>query len=470
MTAGDPEARTRGRSGGRPGTRAARFAAQFVIYAALTSAFLQLDLFGIDTKLDRHSSDIINLVAGPFYPVAGRSQMSVVVLDEVTVRARRTTTRPKLSLHAEVLYWIRQFRPKAVMLDMYFIDPRVDDKTMPLLLGEIEEYADAGIPLYLVAPPAGSESLPEIDELVRRKGDGVRFVPGPFGTDDDHVDRSYLVKAPLDGPPVYTASFRIYHSLFAPALGEIDPAGRDDDRMALFWGTQAEWTNARWQEDCANVVSNPLTRLRKAVFDPVALRKTCFYTPTIPTAELLTAEDDNDPDVPHLIRDRVVFYGTYLRGSQDVAVSPAHGRLPGVMLHAMALDNLISFEGRYLGDRLADIGGLRLTGTHLEHLLAWLLVALVLAYRWLRTSWPEADNLGWTLTRYWLDISLVGLVAVLVSGVALFALAAFQLAPINWIGLFGLFALVGLLSRFEVLEKIGAALPGWLGRWFPTAP
>lgn len=39
--------------------------------------------------------------------------------------------------------------------------------------------------------------------------------------------------------------------------------------------------------------------------------------------------------------------GADLKAVGDNAFSPLHGRLPGVHVHAMALDNLISFNGRY---------------------------------------------------------------------------------------------------------------------------
>ncbi|WP_250515474.1 CHASE2 domain-containing protein [Caballeronia sp. INDeC2] len=44
---------------------------------------------------------------------------------------------------------------------------------------------------------------------------------------------------------------------------------------------------------------------------------------------------------------KVVMIGTSLRYSNDIVVSPLHDRIPGVFLHAMALDNLLTSNGHY---------------------------------------------------------------------------------------------------------------------------
>ncbi len=43
---------------------------------------------------------------------------------------------------------------------------------------------------------------------------------------------------------------------------------------------------------------------------------------------------------------RVIFYGGALQGAQDKIYTPVNDLLPGVFVHAMAMDNLITFHGR----------------------------------------------------------------------------------------------------------------------------
>jgi hypothetical protein len=54
----------------------------------------------------------------------------------------------------------------------------------------------------------------------------------------------------------------------------------------------------------------------------------------------------NDDDLSQLIPGHVIFYGGALQGAQDKSFSPVNGLQPNVFVHAMALDNLITFNGK----------------------------------------------------------------------------------------------------------------------------
>ena len=57
------------------------------------------------------------------------------------------------------------------------------------------------------------------------------------------------------------------------------------------------------------------------------------------------------------LRDAVVLYGADLAGLADTVVPPTHVKLPGVYLHAMAFDNLLTDQGDYrrsLGDKIGS--------------------------------------------------------------------------------------------------------------------
>ncbi|MDM0119347.1 CHASE2 domain-containing protein [Variovorax arabinosiphilus] len=55
----------------------------------------------------------------------------------------------------------------------------------------------------------------------------------------------------------------------------------------------------------------------------------------------------SDAEVTDAIANKIVFLGADIVGAADKIVSPVNGVLPGVHAHAMALDNLITFDGRY---------------------------------------------------------------------------------------------------------------------------
>src|SRR5215472_8943968 len=86
-----------------------------------------------------------------------------------------------------------------------------------------------------------------------------------------------------------------------------------------------------------------LRRIYLAFFDTNAVKSPCPYNAVIPVVSL---EAGNDDDIPKLIENRVVFYGGALQGAQDKVYTPVNDLLPGVFVHAMAMDNLITYRGK----------------------------------------------------------------------------------------------------------------------------
>ncbi|GJH18407.1 CHASE2 domain-containing protein [Caballeronia novacaledonica] len=79
----------------------------------------------------------------------------------------------------------------------------------------------------------------------------------------------------------------------------------------------------------------------------------CAYHRTVIAGEMDNLDDDERTDA---FSNRVVMIGTALDDGGDTVVSPLHDRLPGVYLHAMALDNLLAWNGRYVEDREPALG------------------------------------------------------------------------------------------------------------------
>jgi CHASE2 domain-containing sensor protein len=66
-----------------------------------------------------------------------------------------------------------------------------------------------------------------------------------------------------------------------------------------------------------------------------------------------------DADMAQVLQGRVVLIGTQLSGAGDLVSTATHGQLPGVYLHATALENLLTMGSRF--ERI-DVGGIvRLT-------------------------------------------------------------------------------------------------------------
>lgn len=83
----------------------------------------------------------------------------------------------------------------------------------------------------------------------------------------------------------------------------------------------------------------------------------CIHVPAVPALALMSADPAVTTPLANLIRDKFVMIGEGLTGSSDLVRTPISGTLPGVFLHAAALDNLMGFEGRYRSEapRLAAL-------------------------------------------------------------------------------------------------------------------
>src|SRR5207245_3012880 len=68
-------------------------------------------------------------------------------------------------------------------------------------------------------------------------------------------------------------------------------------------------------------------------------------TQTITVAHLLGSS--GDADVARVLKNGAVFYGAAFNLTGDRVVSPVFEEMPGVYLHAMAYDNLVTFRNEY---------------------------------------------------------------------------------------------------------------------------
>ena len=75
---------------------------------------------------------------------------------------------------------------------------------------------------------------------------------------------------------------------------------------------------------------------------------------------------------------RVVFYGGALQGAQDKSFTPVNGLQPNVFVHAMAMDNLITFEGKP-EQNVMTIGGYTFSNNPAQ-VLAIIPVILILSW------------------------------------------------------------------------------------------
>ena len=321
----------------------------FVALVLFGFALLQIVLnpFGFSDLTQRYTQDISNLlITGPYlYPATGRGQVTVAVVDEATLHDLQMPWPWNYSAHARALDALLAYKPKAVVVDFLFVDSRPDD-SLSELVEEIARYKKAGVPLYFeggidlpfgeapLRPELARTGVPILDPSIETYDGVVRQYPSSgrcFGR-AGLAPGQCLSLAPQVYKDIYPA-----HPL-EPLNGEIE----------LVWGTRTAPFNVTYNSRTSPLPCNDDTsfwlRIYRAFFDKKTAVGRCPYNNYVPVEALMAGGYDDD--LPNLIPGHIVFYGGALQGAQDKSFSPVNGNQPNVFVHAMALDNLITFEGR----------------------------------------------------------------------------------------------------------------------------
>ena len=361
----------------------------FLVVALLGFASFQIWMnpFGFSDLVQRYAQDISELlITGPYlYPTTGRDQVSVALIDEDTLHALDMPWPWTYGQHARALEALRAYKPKAVIVDFLFVDTRPDD-TLPELVEEIHRYRDAHIPLYF----EGGTELP-FGEFPLRPELAATGVPvlDPSILIYDGVARQYPAegkclgaKANI-GAPCKSLALQVYSDVYpAHRLAPLN------GRVELVWGTRTNPFNAKWlrltgedgeKYSCDRGIGG-LRRIYLAFFDTSQVRSLCPYATEVPVQSLMMGTDD--PDFPKLIPGHVILYGASLQGAQDKSYTPVNGLTPSVFVHAMALDNLITFDGRPQ-QNVVSIGAVTLASNPVQ-IIAVVPVILILAWFHLR--------------------------------------------------------------------------------------
>jgi hypothetical protein len=347
------------------------------------------------------------------YGRGAQARILVVDIDRVALEASNQPWPARYDYHARNLALLARLppaqRPKVVFVDIIFAHPREEAQFARLPEQLCALYA-AGIKVFLAAPPdaPGARLREGIEDL--RDADGtpcfgkVSVVQSPDAA--DRVAWQYPLRhTPPDSAPLPAAALAIHDHLQADPRRRLGEAAEHD--LALIWGTRAAAGGLGYRERGAQGEREYCRRSwRWADLLPAALRTLgglhpegadsrplCVFHETLSVPafrERAAAADWQAPEV--------VMYGVSADGN-DIVVSPLHGPIPGVYLHAMALDNLLVY-GRDYKRHYEPATALGRAGQLLLLLLAFFVVSLVfgLARRALRRL-PRALRRGWRRRR-----------------------------------------------------------------------
>lgn len=332
---------------------------KFLLYVLVG---LTLAYFADWLPVSEGAKRVLTRVWGPVltahYPTTGRDKITVMLADDADLREYDEVWPVPLGFHQRRLQELLKFQPKAVFFDIVFLDDRKD----PDLQGFIDTACgarQAGVPVFVgsLASAGVAQSRTERAMLDRRVDIGGRSTPciEPAylnlridGFDQSVWEYDLALSAHRTGhdaaPQYLSPAARLYavdHPLNSEALHE---------PMALVWGTAPDPLNLEWLDSDLRAQSKMATcastwHWYRLLPIGKAGPPLCPYQQVLPLRTLKGNQGVSGADLRAAIEGKYIIYGTSLQSNADLIVSPYHGHTAGAFLHAMALDNLLSFEG-----------------------------------------------------------------------------------------------------------------------------
>jgi CHASE2 domain-containing sensor protein len=440
-----------------------------------------VDPFGVNAATSRYSQDVALRLLSPFYASIGdarrrKAPITVVLIDDQTIENSVDQRFPlRYTDSFDIIHAVMCGRPKAVFVDLLFRwrhdNTPHDFKRLVELLSPNDEgwyRNECGDkpPVYvadMLDQPAfriGSQwddSTGVIHSDLRDAGVQRLAVNwhGPSGTYPLWLRATETAGnwAPSQHDEgVASPALYLYAKYRGLDIAQLTGFGVDRS-MTVAWGLfpatppagaesgYAERTtlpqmplscSARFAALWGLVVRGVSERLGERL-DPSnveALTRT-FHTYHISAAPLVGNPFDgaDREGLRRALEGRIVLIGNNFAGSGDQHQSPVHGTVPGVILHAMALDNLFRFDGR----PWLEASPILDTDCPLPRWDTIATIALLVSLGFLHA---RAIREGWSLVR---ELSLA---VVLTVGSAVILAFVFRWPPINWLGVLSLFLVV----------------------------
>lgn len=363
-----------------------------LVSAVVVWFLMGTDPLGIEEATADRSARFMFRVAAPFY--SGSGHVVVVLIDQEFLSGTQWPATYKQQ--GKLLRRIMDFNPSAVFLDLLYSAPHhsgvdnsaTSDSDVPeKLLNGISE--DLYPRIYVAALPhegtcdrkeregkSGARILNNsgmVDEIVGKLPEWNVVAVGWSGCGDSY---------PLllsDDAQARTPAYALYRKYCedknaAPSIRKrcANKASDDDFQtpMTIRWGAFAPEAQKHFYSEksgqCYHYAGEegrvPLYRriwvavqqFSIAMVNGLdAVKSNEYKLPCLAITVLSAAEFSSPEFTPHdkalegVIKDNLVLIGARVPGVPDVDVSPVHGLIAGVELHAMALDNLLTLHDRY---------------------------------------------------------------------------------------------------------------------------
>ncbi|WP_207479630.1 CHASE2 domain-containing protein [Arenibaculum pallidiluteum] len=446
---------------------------------AITVLIAIINPFGVKDAAEDASLDVYERLMAPWYPRAGQEQIAVILMDDTSLRALGQRFPPDFTTYARIGDALTAIGAEAVFFDFNFIDRRGDDADIAFFAASL-----GNLPTFLAAtePASTAETcqevnvvnLPDIAKAVRSephpliRNDGRRvelWRQEPCARQADRLPGADQADWPSGLRPAAALElYRWYCWKTDGCRGSADdPRGNPDAFLGMT--LTIEWGSA-WPRGAESVhpayaklpsvcpddsPASIVQQFRRSVLmaekkaGDILFARGCSYHPVI-RAEWLLEPDATGADadaIGRLLAGRVVLVGAIFAGQNDVAGTPVFGDMPGVMLHAMAFDNLIVRGAGFLGTWPDGwFGGLG-SDDAIELAIVGVMAALGHCLAKLVSRWRPLTGLAVACV-----VAAAG--GLLGFGCVVFLTAWQRFEPVNWVGLM----LAGIVLSHPLLDAI----------------
>ncbi len=353
----------------------------FVLVFLLGVVLNLVEPFGLANASKAQSMRLSARVAAPFYDDSARDAIAVVLIDDRALDAVGMGWPPTYRQYDALLQRVLEQRPRAVYLDVLLLEEREYDDSFESAYASLNAAVaahDPAIPVFFGVGAPGQCSIFSSDGGVQDVVTGWQGVGAgyPLRVDADSVHEGAAHMA-CDRPGVTGAgtdsvAFALYRHACATgseagcreAASAFPPAAMGLP-LAVQWGWRppvrdGDGTRCEGPQDVAAGRPSP-TRMERwtsaarlawdsfrGAADPGREdrnRERCVFPLTVFADALVHDETlmERGPGGRPLLEDRVVLVGTRLIGLDDLVSTPVNQQVPGVYLHAMALDNLMQW-------------------------------------------------------------------------------------------------------------------------------
>lgn len=310
-----------------------------------------LDPFGLTSSTETASAQWLNRIFASNYSPSGQKNVVVVLIDDAYVLRNNTYWPMPYSEQSKLFKRLLAYQPAALFIDLLYShdhsrgDPRQGSQ---LLANVFSRYQYQGIPLLLANTGQARGEDGHINALPH-----LANVSSPaLVTWSGYGDR-YPLAAQTPLGALETPALQLYrHYCKVHACKGVPASAAESAQappMAVQWGIVLSSQQAQIADISHCTAPGVLNLLGQALFWKLgnSAQANCPYTLTLSASDLEASSTEDRALLRQLLTNKLILVGAHITSAGDLVQSPLHGKIPGIYLHAMALDNLITLGMDY---------------------------------------------------------------------------------------------------------------------------